>query len=215
MKNLNPYSGLNQIRQGYLCVLRQIPLDHIRSGTLKVHELGYFFIFLLSTDWDKDPNRKGFIRHDLKRLSAIWNIPYTTLGENLEKLIKKKVIIKRLKTPKIPNFNRFTSSGAQLIAKETKTYTNEELDQYFDNLSLNSEIPLRSKRKPPLPFRVSSKSEFNRSDLQQAMFTEDDKEWIDNNHAVKEKSVNRGIIESDIVEVFFNGNWSTYKNHLV
>ena len=66
MKNLNPYAGLNQIRRGYLCITRQMPLDNLRNGVLSVNELGYFLIFLISADWDRNQDRKGFIRYDGK-----------------------------------------------------------------------------------------------------------------------------------------------------
>src|SRR3989338_88931 len=233
MKNLNPYAGLNQIRRGYLCITRQMPLDNLRNGVLSVNELGYFLIFLISADWDRNQDRKGFIRYDLRKLSDIWKIPYQTLNDNLIKLIKKNVIIKERNTPKIPDFDRFTFSGANQIAKQT--YTNEESKQYFDNLFSNSEIPLQPKRKSPIPFNTSSKSEFSipsksvvikqpvrtNEEYQQIyddegykFLTPDDMRWIDENVSGKEQ-VNNRLEEKDVVSIFFNGNWDLYQKNVV
>jgi len=198
MKNLNPYCGLNQIRKGYLCLPRQIILDSVRDKVLKVNELSYFLIFLLSADWDSDPHRKGFIRHDLKKLSGVWKIPYQTLTDNLTKLIYKKIITKERSTPKIPDFDRFTFSRANQTVRQT--YTNEELEQYFDNLFPNSEIPLQPKRKSLPLFNSSSKVEFSNVLEEQREFTDSDKVWL-----------NLSRLENDVLEVFFKNDFDLYQ----
>ena len=152
--------------------------------------------------YTKKAVRKGFIRHDLQRLSKIWKIPYQTLNDNLTNLIKKKVIVKESDTPKVPDFDRFTPSGENQIAKQK--YTNEELERYFDNLFPNSEIPLQTKRKNPSPFNTSSKDSFKSVNEDRNEFTDSDKKWI-----------NMSQLEQDVLEVFLNNNFELYQQSII
>jgi hypothetical protein len=78
MKNLNPYSGLKQLITGSYSVVRSEALDLARKHQMSPLEIGYFFMFLTSTDWDQDKYRLGLVRIDLIKLAKAWNIPPST-----------------------------------------------------------------------------------------------------------------------------------------
>lgn len=159
MKNLNPASGLKQITSGYICLPRKAVVELFRNREINQLELGYFIIFLISADWDTDIFRNGFIRHELPRLSEIWGIPYTTLQEHANNLVKQHLIITEKNTLKINNFEQFTSKGAQAFVKD-KT-TNQDLKKLFPKLLTISEISENDEANDTFPFRDSSKDKFN------------------------------------------------------
>lgn len=233
MKNLNPASGLKQIVNGYICLPRKIIFEFIRDKKIKPAELGYFIILLNSADWDNDIHRKGYVRHELTKLSAIWDIPYTTLYGYARILQDKQLLIIERNTPKINNFDWFTSKGAQTFVKNKPA--NEYLNKLFPNLLNTSEISENDEAKDTLPFRVSSKVEFNvyprRVIIKQELrtkeeyekmyqdsdfqcLTPEDMQWVDEN--IEEKiEIENEKIEKKIIEMYFNGDRDKYKNCLI
>lgn len=165
MRNLDPHSGLKQIITGSFPVARFEIVELVRRNKLTPLELGYFLIFLSSADWDKDKYRCGYVRLELHKLSKIWNTPLSTLRDNLNKLIKKNVmVIGEDGVPKIINFPNFTLSGSSTISK-TK-YSDDFVEEYFDNSfpktensSSKNEISLNSKQISPFSFRDSIKDD--------------------------------------------------------
>lgn len=159
MKNLDQTSGLRQVVKGYVCLPRRIILESIKSRKMKPIDLGYFIIFLISTDWDSDPNRFGFIRHEINQLAKIWNIPYSTLEQHLKALIEKGFIVNDRKMPKILEFNLFTSSGAQ--DSSSIKLSDEDLKNIFPNLLHDYVIQEKPQSISPFSFSSSFKSELN------------------------------------------------------
>lgn len=238
MKNLNPMAGIRQMVTGYFCVSRLDVIDLVRQDKLKAQELGYFFIFLTSTDWDSDVYRKGFIRHDLKRLSKIWNIPSQTLRDNLKKLMNKKVLIIENETPKIKDFDSFTYSIASQKAKEY--HSDEFLTDYFKKTISDPGTSLELKQKVPNSFKTSFKNnnkhnadrnkinkvvvirqEMRTDEEYQKMYEEnpnsllpEDMKWIDKN--IEEKiMVQDSSHEKQIIDIYFDGSVESYKKHLI
>lgn len=233
MKNLNPASGLRQIVSGYLCLPRKIILEFIRDKKIKPAELGYFIILLNSADWDTDIYRKGYIRHEFTNLSAIWDIPHTTLYDYAKTLRDKQLLIKDNGAHKIANFDYFTSKGAQTFVKDKPT--DEYLNRVFSKLLNTSEIPENDEAKDRSLFRVSSKVDFNvyprsviikqeirtkeeyekiykDSDFQ--CLTPEDMQWIDEN--VEEKiEIENEKKEKYIVETYFNDDRDKYNSCLI
>ncbi len=155
-KNINPYSGLKQMISGSYHVPRMVIFELVKRHKLKLSELGYYFAFLTSADWDSSEYRNGYIRIDFDQLAKAWNTPVSTLRDNLNKLIEKGVISTgEKKLPKMVNFENYTYSGASLMAKSK--YSNEFLEKYFDNLELKNDISFSTKPNTPQPFKSSSK----------------------------------------------------------
>lgn len=159
MKNLNPASGLKQVTSGYICLSRIEILNHIRNGSLKPNELAFYFLFVISADWDVHRYRKGYIRHELPVLSQILNIPYTTLLDNLKKLIKKGLVsVERVNNQsvyKINNFDHFSQKHAQEIAK--RKMSDEDLKMFFPELLSDYEISNSNQTSEHSHFKGSSK----------------------------------------------------------
>lgn len=234
MKNLNPSSGLKQITNGYICLPRKKILELIKSRKIKPPELGYFIIFLLSADWDKDEYRCGFIRHESSELSAIWGIPYATLRDKIVGLTRKGVLITEKNTPKIANFNHFTLKGAQsYVSAETKTVNDEPISD-SGRPSNNSEISENLQATDSSSFNTSFKSEFNvyprRVVIQQRVrseeeyqqlsisagftkLTHEDMRWIDEN-ITEMITVENEEMEKKIVATYFKEDWNEYKKNL-
>lgn len=156
MKNHNPSSGLKQISRGYLYIPRDIILDLIRHRGLKLHELGFFLICLVSTDWDNNQYRFGLIRHEIKRLALIWKMPISTVSNKIASLIRKDLLSKDQDRLEVLDFSRFTHHQAQQDAK--RNITDEEIQQSFPEMFTDSKNQLVSQRKEPAPFKDSFKS---------------------------------------------------------
>jgi len=165
MKNLNPNSGLRQISTGKLYLPRKIILEHIRNKTLTTQELGYFTIAVVSSDWNEGEYRYGFIRHEIKKLAKIWNIPESTLGENFKKLVKKGVLTKKLDAFQVKDFEYFEKAHAY----KNESLSDEDLKEIF-GISLlengfpllKTEIPLHDLSKVPKVLNVSHKVVINK-----------------------------------------------------
>ena len=169
LKSNNPYLGLRQIISGYYFVPRIKIVNLARKYKLKPLEIGYYVMFLTSTDWDSNSYRKGYIRLDLTSLAKVWNVPKTTLTGNLKKLIDKGLIkiIGEGRIPMLVDFESHTFSGHSQISKAK--YSNEFLNKYFKNLDIKNEVPSTSKLNISQPFKSSFKKEFkddlNTSDI--------------------------------------------------
>jgi hypothetical protein len=137
MKNLNPNSGLKQIAVGKLYLPRRIILENIRNKTLTPNELGYFIIALISADWNEGEYRYGLIRHEIKNLAKIWNIPESTFGGNFKKLINNGVLTKNLNTFQVNDFEYFQKAHAY----KNESLSDEDLKEIFGNSLLETEIP--------------------------------------------------------------------------
>lgn len=159
MKNLNPTSGLRLITSGYMCLPRRIILQLVRNNEIKPIDLGFFIIFLISTDWDKNLHRFGYIRHEMIHLSKIWNIPYSTLEQHLTTLIKKGFIVIDRETPKIPGFHRFTPNRTQ--ERMNTKLSDDDLKNIFPNILHDYVIPEQSQSATTHSFSSSFKSELN------------------------------------------------------
>ena len=157
MKNHNPSSGLKQISRGYLYIPRDIILDLIRNRGLKLHELGFFLICLVSTDWDNSQYRFGLIRHEIKRLALIWKMPISTISNKIAKLLRIGLLSKNLDRLEVIDFAQFTHHHAQQDAK--RNITDEEIQQSFPEMFTDSNNQLGPQRKAHEPFRGSFKSD--------------------------------------------------------
>ena len=123
MKILDPISGLRQITSGKFFFPRRIALNGIRSKDISVTELGYFLIALTSTDWDKGKYRFGIIRHEPKRLAEIWSIPYPTLLQNFNSLVKEGLLSKQGGSFQITDFSEFQKATGKYSNNNTTTET--------------------------------------------------------------------------------------------
>lgn len=174
MKNLNPSSGLKQITKGYICVQRRHILELVKGGILKPNELGFYLILVLSTDWDSDKYRKGYIRHELLQLSKIWNISYSTFTDNINILVEKGLVTKerinQQTVHSIPNFDAFTQKVASATAKEF--LSNKCLKDLFPNLLSNYEISENTQANESDSFRGSYKNGLS----------DEDKNWINKHY---------------------------------
>lgn len=132
LKNLNPSAGLRQVSSGYIYVPRKFILEAFRSKRLTLSELGGFFIFVLSTDWDPSQYRSGHIRFTQTDLADIWLLSPPTICRVKDKLIAKDLLIKSLGTVKVKNYRElFTLTGAKELAKNRRS--NEEIEAIFLN----------------------------------------------------------------------------------
>jgi len=138
MKNLNPNSGLRQVCTGKIYIPRRVILEHVRNKTLTVNDLGYFIIALISADWNEGDYRYGLVRHDIRKLAKIWNIPERTLGENFKKLVKKGVLTKKLDTFQVKDFEYFEKAHAY----KNESLSDEDLKEIFGNSLLENGFPL-------------------------------------------------------------------------
>lgn len=158
--NINPYSGLKQIISGSYHVPRFEIVELARRYKLKPLEIGAYIMFYTSADWDDDIYRNGYIRTDFKQLAKVWNVPLSTLNDNLKRLILKGVIVRGDKgIPKIINFEKFSYSGSAQTAKIKRS--NEFVESYFGNLDFKNEIPSTPKPKVAIPFKNTFKERFN------------------------------------------------------
>jgi hypothetical protein len=232
MKNLNPTSGAKQLVSGYFCVPRKIVFDLIKGKKIKPSELGYFIILLSSADWDNDPYRKGYIRQELTKLSALWDIPYSTLFDYIKRLKDGNLLISENNAHKINNFENFTSKGAQLYVKEKPT--NEYLNNIFTKSENVSEISDNAKAETTTPFRDSSKIGFDvypktvviKQDVRSKEEYEriyidgdfqglsvEDMQWIDEN--IRESiEISDQFMEENIINLYFDGDRNKYSRHL-
>jgi len=172
MKNLNPNSGLRQVCTGKIYIPRRVILEHVRNKTLTVNDLGYFIIALISADWNEGDYRYGLVRHDIRKLAKVWNIPESTLGGNLQKLINKGVLTKKLDTFQVNDFKYFEKAHAY----KNESLSDEDLKEIFGNSLLengfpllnpeipllNPEIPLHDLSKVPKVLNVSLKVVINK-----------------------------------------------------
>jgi len=166
MKILDPISGLRQITSGKFFFPRRIALNGIRSKDISVTELGYFLIALTSTDWDKGKYRFGIIRHEPKRLAEIWSIPYPTLLQNFNSLVKKGLLSKQGGSFQITDFSEFQKATGKY--SNNNTTTDEELVNIFGKSFLeseksdnDSEISYSYQSTTSVRYRVSNKVEDN------------------------------------------------------
>jgi len=162
--NINPYSGLKQSITGMYFVPR-FEIHELRNKfKLEPLEIGYFIMFLTSTDWDKDSYRNGYMRINLNEFALIWNKPINTVRDNLNKLISKGVITLGEKDlPKIVNYEKFTHDGAIQTAKIKRS--NEFVESYFENLDFKNEIPSIPKQKVAIPFKNTFKERFKNESI--------------------------------------------------
>jgi len=159
MKNLNPNSGLRQICTGKLYLPRRLILELIRSKQLKPKELGYLIMAIISADWTGGEYRYGLIRHETKKLSTIWNFPYTTLQENLNKLFIKNLLSKKKGVYAVQDFDNFQTAGGQYSNKNS--VSDEILEQIFGTSLLESEISDSDQTKVAKSLKIPYKIEFN------------------------------------------------------
>ncbi|MBU1033454.1 hypothetical protein KKI22_00705 [Patescibacteria group bacterium] len=129
MKNRDPRSGLKQITSGKLYLPRRLILELIRSKKITVNELGYYILLTIAADWTNNEYRYGHIRHEIKNLAKIYNVSYSTLNENLNKLTDKGLVTKKEKIPIIVDYEHFEKSSG--IYSNKNTTTNEELESLF------------------------------------------------------------------------------------
>jgi len=233
MKNLNPTSGLRQIVSGYLYLPRQIIIDYVKTKKIKPSELGYFIIFLISADWDKNEYRKGFIRFKLKELAVIWNISYSTLYSNIKKLFGKELLFKEKDTLKIKDFDLFIKKGAEHLVKnkitdlEIKKLFPDSIGRFhnFENSETKNSISFKSSSKVGFntyPKGVCIKQSVRTKESYEQIYknggflslTPDDMQWIDEN--IEEIiEIDSKEMEKNIIEMYFNGDRDKYKNSLV
>lgn len=129
MKNLNPVAGYKQSITGHFYVMRKTILDLVREMKLTPSEVGYFMMFVVCADWDRDHNRYGFIRLESKELASVLGKPEKTIKLNIKKLIAKGLIEEIDGYPKIVGFEKFTYTSAVHGSKEK--FTDVEVAEYF------------------------------------------------------------------------------------
>ncbi len=141
MKILDPKSGLIQVCSGAFIFPRIIALLAVRNGTISTKELGYFFIAVSSADWNEGEHRFGIIRHELKNLAKIWNIPYTTLHQNFVLLCNKGFLFRQRGCFLVKDFEKFQPP----LKQHRKSVSDEELEKIFGkSLLLSEESNLKS-----------------------------------------------------------------------
>lgn len=194
MKNLNPTAGFKQLTTGNIYLPRGMTIDLIKNKKIKFNEIGYYFIAATAADWNQGEYRFGLIRHSLKDLAIIFNVPHTTLAENFNKLAKKGLLIKKENIFKVKNFDYFQNPKAY----KNKHQNNEILKQLTENSvrkteksEFNSEISYNNLSKRSKNFKVAIKvgnKVSNRSaiDYQKihneesyAFLSPEDMKWID------------------------------------
>ncbi|NCN82761.1 MAG: hypothetical protein GW947_02225 [Candidatus Pacebacteria bacterium] len=161
MKNIDPKSGLKQIVTGKLYLPRRAILELIRSRRITPTQLGYFVIALISADWNQGEYRYGLIRHDIRRLAAIWNVPYSTLSDNFKKLQISGQLTTKNKLLSIVDFNDFQTFRGQYANKNC--ISDEVRDQIFGKSFLQSEISDSNSITEPKSLKIPFKVEFNKT----------------------------------------------------
>jgi len=197
MKNLNPKSGLKQISSGKLYLPRRFVLELIKNKRITVNQLGYYILAHISTDWTDEEYRYGFIRHETKQLSKIFNISYSTLNDNLNKLVEAGLITKRQDVLSINDFIHFQKAGGKYSNKNVTT--DEELELIFKDLLQESENSdsnqIESTKSLKIPHKVEhkvvSKGVYERTNADyQRIYVEgnysgflpDDMRWLDDHY---------------------------------
>jgi predicted transcriptional regulator len=234
MKNLNPRSGLRQVITGGYNVARKDIFDLIKKKHLTFAEIGYYLLFFTVADWDKNKNRYGCIRHEIKDLSTYLELPYSTINDNLNRLVKKNVIEIYNSTPRIVNFDWVDRTIMNLKFKEK--FDDEFLENYFENSSHKCENSQILGLKQSKSIRDSIKDEIKdnyqnkivvirqnpRTDEEyKKLFEENpnfpslvDMKWIDENAVLKINITNKEQ-ESDVVNLYFDGNVEKYVKCLI
>jgi len=184
MKNLNPFSGLRQITNGYVSIPRFFVIDLIRSKGITPTQLGWFLFFLIVADWDKDRYRNGYVRFSQADLALIWGVNPSTISKAKKELIKLNILKLERNCIKLNHFTKlFTSKGAQ---QHAKTPLSDTLIQVmFPELIDSGEIIHDIQIDVSDSFKRSNKGDLAVTSNDSNM-SEDDKEWI-NNDLSKEK----------------------------
>lgn len=137
MKNLNPISGYKQTITGHYYISRITVLELRRKHLLTPSEMGFFFLFVNTADWDKGEHRFSYIRHSFAELSSIWRVSESAIRDNFVKLVKKGVMRKEKNTPKVVDFDKFMYS--HVVSGSKEKFSDKEVSDYFGLSLLKTE----------------------------------------------------------------------------
>ena len=234
MKKTSSRSGLRQEITGGYNVARKDIFDLIKEYKLSAAELGYYMLFFTVADWDKSEDRYGYIRHELQALTNILDIPYTTLRDNLNRLVNKQVIDNNDSRFRIVKPDWFNHS---LMSEKFKLRFNDEfLKNYFGNpndkcekpqsLDLEQQKPIRDSIKGDIKDNYQNKIVLIRQELRtneeyKKLFKEnpnfpspEDMRWIDENAELKILITNKEQ-EINVTNQYFDGNMERYNKCLI
>jgi len=215
----------------------------VQKKLLNLQQIAFFEFCLDQMGFDETNSYYGKFELSISKVQKLFNIKsYTTVWNWINKFIDLGLIEKTSDKAiyKIPNPKRYIHCGvwngeAFIFAKAE---TNQPVEVIFQNIGIKTQsfedkyqpvgkVGLNDLKQCSVKALSSSKvksisfservvaEEKLKNDEEKKKFTKSDIHYLNLSALEKDEWLKTSRLEKDIIDVFFNGDWSMYKKHLV